>query len=227
MEAHVLDNPLWHMLCHDLADVSYGTALAKRSDPAVFAGTAIADHSDAAFADLAGICSPGETIYLVESSLPPAIPGFESGSPFYMDQLVCQQRTPITTDDIDIIELAPTDAADAGRLIDLAQPGPFFPGLLSRRNFIGVRHRGELIAMAGERIRLPGYGEISGVCTHPDWRGRGYAQLLSHIVALRTWQRGDTPFLHVLPHNGTAYRIYERLNFVRRCVMSGCGYTRQ
>ncbi len=226
MEEHVLDNPVWHMLCHDLAEFTVGTALAKRCDVDLFPAVALANHSDTAFADLANLYKAGEAAGIIEANPPQEIPGFEIISRSPVDQLVCQQRTPVPKIDIEILELTPSDAQDAIQLIELTKPGPFFPGLLTISRFIGIRQEGQLVAMAGERLRLPGFCEITAVCTHPDWRGRGYARLLSSVIADGIWQRGETPFLHVVPDNSSAYQIYNLLHFVRRAEMTVIFFTR-
>lgn len=154
---HVLDNPVWHMLCHDLAAHSIGTALAKRCNPEIFPAFALANHSDATFADLAHLCGPGEGLGILEADPPQEIPGFEVTGNWHFNQLVCQQRTLIPAHNEDIVELSPADSADVLQLIELTQPGPFFPGLLTTNRFVGIRQQGRLIAMAGERFRLPGY----------------------------------------------------------------------
>ena len=226
MEEHVLDNPIWHMLCHDLAEFTVGTALAKRCDPDLIPVVGLANHSDAAFADLATLYKANEGIALLEASPPQGIPGFEINSRSSFDQLVCQQRTPVPKTDIEILELTPSDIQDVIQLIDLTKPGPFFPGLFAMRHFVGIRQEGQLVAVACERIRLPGYCEISAVCTHPDWRGKGYARLLSSVIADGIWERGDTPFLHVVAHNTSAYYVYTLLHFVRRSEMTVIFLTR-
>jgi len=226
MEEHVLDNPSWHMLCHDLAEFTVGTALAKRCDPGLIPVVGLANHSDAAFADLATLYNTGEGIGILEANPPQKIPGFEISSRFSFDQLVCQQRTPVPKNDIDVLELTQSDLQDVIQLIELTKPGPFFPGLFAMRRFVGIRQEGQLVAMAGERIHLPGYCEISAVCTHPDWRGRGYASLLSSVIADGIWERGKTPFLHVLAHNTSAYHVYNLLHFVRRGEMTAIFLTR-
>jgi predicted GNAT family acetyltransferase len=72
--------------------------------------------------------------------------------------------------------------------------------------------------MAGERQRLPGYTEVSAVCTHPDFRGRGYAQILMSTLMLKIIERGETPFLHAREDNAGAIRVYERLGFKTRAI---------
>ncbi len=68
-------------------------------------------------------------------------------------------------------------------------------------------------------MKPDGFTEVSGVCTHPDHRGRGYAGGLMRIVAERILARRETAFLHVYPHNAGAIALYEALGFrLRRTV---------
>ncbi len=82
--------------------------------------------------------------------------------------------------------------------------------------YLGIRHEGRLIAMAGERLRLPGWTEISAVCTDPEHRGRGLATRLVRAVAAGIRDRGDTPFLHAAAENTRAIRLYESIGFTLR-----------
>ena len=105
-------------------------------------------------------------------------------------------------------------------LATLTEPGPFRTNTHEFGGFIGVKQDGALIAMAGQRLRPMGHVEVSGVCTHPDHRGRGHAAALMAIVAQRIQARGDIPFLHSYAANAAANALYERLGYrVRRTLM--------
>ena len=91
----------------------------------------------------------------------------------------------------------------------MTRPGPFRARTHHFGQFWGIRREGQLVAMAGERMRLPGFSEVSGVCTHPDWRGHGFARALSAFVANRIQARGETPFLHAYADNGAAVGLYQ------------------
>ena len=121
--------------------------------------------------------------------------------------------------DLDIIPLGDADAAEMRALAELTQPGPFFARTHEMGEFVGVRENGKLIAMTGERLRVPGFTEISAVCTHPDARGRGLAAKLMRLVAARIVARGEQLFLHVYPHNKGAIAVYEKLGFRHRADM--------
>ena len=111
-------------------------------------------------------------------------------------------------------------------LVALAQPGPFLPRTIEMGNYYGIRQDGKLVAMAGERLHLTGFCEISAVCTHPNFRGRGYAAALTTQVAQGISERGELPFLHVAPDNHPAMRLYQKLGFQLRIEIELCGLQR-
>lgn len=114
------------------------------------------------------------------------------------------------------VPLQPLDEADGPEMLALAsltEPGPFLARTHALGGFVGIRSGDRLVAMAGERLRLPGFTEVSGVCVHPDFRGRSYARLLSQAGAARIGRRGETPFLHAYAGNESAIRLYESLGF--------------
>jgi hypothetical protein len=119
----------------------------------------------------------------------------------------------------EMIPLSDADAAEMRALAELTQPGPFYARTHELGDFVGVRENGKLIAMAGERMRVPGFTEISAVCTHPDARGRGLAAKLMRGVAAKIVARGEQLFLHVYPHNKGAISVYEKLGFRHRATV--------
>ena len=120
----------------------------------------------------------------------------------------------------DMTPLTDADGPEALALATLTQPGPFFRKTHLLGGFVGVKHGGRLVAMAGERLKPEGFTEVSGVCTHPDFRGRGYAGALIGAVAQRILERGQVPFLHVYAHNTAAIVLYETLGFRFRSEMT-------
>ena len=122
-------------------------------------------------------------------------------------------RGVITNPDAEIITLTEKGAPEMLALATLTEPGPFLTRTHTMGHFRGVRIDGRLAAMAGERIRFPGYTEVSGVCTHPDFRGRGLARRLSAAVVAGIEARGDQAFLHAWKTNQAAISLYEGLGF--------------
>jgi hypothetical protein len=132
-------------------------------------------------------------------------------------QLIAEALAPGDSPGFSITPLDDADGPEMLALATLTRPGPFFARTHQLGDFVGVRVGGQLAAMAGERMRIAGFTEVSGVCTHPDHRGRGYAAALTRIVAGNILARGETPFMHVFPDNAGALSVYQALGFrVRR-----------
>lgn len=119
-----------------------------------------------------------------------------------------------------IEDLNLTDVAEMLGLVELTQPGPFLRRTPELGTYLGIRERGQLVAMAGERIRPLGYTEISAVCTHPEYRGRGYASSLVSALIQKITKRDEIPFLHVRTENVGAISVYEKLGFKTRRVIN-------
>jgi predicted GNAT family acetyltransferase len=133
-------------------------------------------------------------------------------------QMVAEAQLPPA--DIAFEPLGDRDAVEMLELATLTEPGPFFARTHELGDFIGIRAGGQLVAMAGERMRLPGFTEVSGVCTRPGFRGRGYAAGLLAAVAARIVARGETPFLHAYADHAATIALYERLGFRVRMTMT-------
>jgi predicted GNAT family acetyltransferase len=134
--------------------------------------------------------------------------------------MVLTSRRDVGEPEADIVTLTDADAPEMLALATLTEPGPFFTRTHTMGHFRGVRIEGRLAAMAGERMRFPGYTEVSGVCTHPDFRGRGLARLLSAAVVTGIQARGDQAFLHSWKSNQAAISLYEGLGFRIRTDMN-------
>lgn len=113
-------------------------------------------------------------------------------------------------------QLGAVDSAEMLELASATRPGPFAARTGQLGVYLGVRHQGRLIAMAGERLQPDGWSEISAVCTNPDYRGRGLARMLMEQVAAGIQERGQRPFLHVVASNTGAIRLYEAMGYVTR-----------
>jgi predicted GNAT family acetyltransferase len=119
----------------------------------------------------------------------------------------------------DVAVMGAADIAGIQELVALTRPGPFAARTTELGRFLGIRVNGRLAAIAGERLRLDGFTEVSAVCTHPKHRRKGYAAMLVSAAARNILARGERPFLHVLPDNAAAIAAYEALGFERRRVM--------
>jgi predicted GNAT family acetyltransferase len=194
-----------------------GRALRMDADFGLFAASR--DLASENLAALTALIPHDGTIGLVEASpfrLPRGTAQVMRGD---VHQMIAPKVVPKTLS-FDVIALGDADAEEMLALAILTEPGPFFRRTHQLGNFIGVRQEGKLVAMAGERLKLAGFTEVSGVCTHPDWRGKGYASGLMEIVARRVLERGETPFLHVYAANSGAIALYESLGFRWRAALT-------
>ncbi|MEG3165234.1 GNAT family N-acetyltransferase [Sphingomonas sp. PB2P19] len=215
---HPLDRAVWTALTTDRADMTIGTARARRIDPSVGLFVAAADRSAQSMADLAALVGPGETVGMIETDAWPLPAGLKSTGVHRLAQMTATM--PVAPPDCaEILPLGDADAAEMLALATLTKPGPFFANTHRLGGYVGVRRGGALVAMAGTRLALPGFVEVSAVCTHPDFRGQGFgATLMRHIVA-RIQTGGDTAFLTSYVSNTRAIALYETLGFrVRREV---------
>lgn len=218
--AHVLDRAILHALMTRQSGFAEGTGKARRFLPDVEPFAACVDDSAEALADLAALV-PEQGIILTLQVDHQTIPdGLTVAREIQGVQMVAVDLKPPGPCP-DLIELGDADAAEMLALAELTKPGPFLPRTHMLGGFVGIRREGQLVAMAGERLKVPGYTEVSGVCTHPDHRGHGYASLLSTIVAGRIRERGETPILHAFASNTAAIRIYEKLGFELRTMVQG------
>ncbi len=221
-----LDRPVWASLETHQAALSTGDDRARRYLPDVnmFAGTR--DDGPAAAASLAALVGPKETVYLLQAA-PITVPrDLTATLQAKAVQMVASGPVPKLSPSWPIVELNDGDVPDMLALTRLTEPGPFLSRTRTMGRFIGIRIDGRLAAMAGERMRLPGFTEVSGVCTHPDYRGRGLARELSAAVAAHIEARHETPFLHAWRDNAPAITLYEQLGFRIRREMNVAVLTR-
>ena len=170
------------------------------------------DDSAAALDALVALVEPREHVYVLqvpEIAIPSALRATKTALGV---QMVATRRIDAAAAD-DVVMLGDADAPDMLALAQLTQPGPFLARTHVMGTFRGIRIDGRLAAMAGERMHMPGWTELSGVCTHPDFRGRGLARRLSAIVCAGIEARGETPFLHAWKNNHPAIALYEQLGF--------------
>lgn len=217
---HPLDRPVWGALTTRQAALALGGAQAVRIDPAYGLFIAAADRSPQSVAALAALLPEEGEVAMVEAEEWPDIPGAIAQPPAAVTQMVARDLKLVEPEGYQIVDLSDFDADEMFALATLTKPGPFFERTHRLGDFVGVKVDGRLVAMAGERLRLPGFTEVSGVCTHPDHRGHGYAAALMSVVASRIQGWGETPFLHVYAHNVGAIRLYEALGYRVRRVMN-------
>jgi ribosomal protein S18 acetylase RimI-like enzyme len=214
VDYELLDYPIWASLTGPHARFAEINGLAARFQPDVSPFTAVAPGAgDRAWADLAALVGPGAQVAVSGQTIV-VPPGWELIGKDAGVQLIDVSAS--AAPDPEAVRLTAADVPEMLDLVGRAKPGPFLPRTIELGNYIGIRREGVLIAMAGERLRLPGWTEISAVCTDPAHRGQGLASRLVLAVADGIRQRGDTPLMHAAARNISAIRLYESLGFVLR-----------
>ncbi len=213
-----LDWPVWASLTH-APHLAEGGDLAKRFRRDVNLFASACDESLASLAALRELVLEGESVFVLQVPAIRVPEGLMAARAAQGVQMLATRPVAPQAGDRAIVELGDADASEMLALAQLTEPGPFLARTHTMGRFIGVRINGRLAAMAGERMRFPGFTEVSGVCTHPDFRGRGLARRLSSIVANVIQQRGEQPFLHAWTNNHAAIALYESLGFELRTAV--------
>jgi len=230
-------DPVWHALNtrHRRLAIAKGDACRYPNDVAPFA--AVAKRTEAALLQLHALLVPGESVWLAGTSYPD-IPELCNEGTLECAQMVLPKELPEKPSAVELERLIATDSAAMVALTDVAFPGFFRSRTYEMGTYYGVRMdtaemdmaqasrrpaavsgppaaaKPPLMAMAGERLCLDGYSEISGVCTHPQHRGKGLAASLIARVARDHREQGVVSFLHVTTTNTNAINLYLRLGFV-------------
>jgi predicted GNAT family acetyltransferase len=215
-----LDRPVWASLTTYHAPLAEGNELARRFVPDVNLFASAVDDTPEALAALAQLVRPHETVFLAQVAEIVVPPGFEVLKVAKGVQMVATRSVSTEPAREDIRVLTDEDAPEMLALATLTEPGPFLTRTHVMGTFRGIRIDGRLAAMAGERMRFPGYTEVSGVCTHPDFRGRGLARSLSAVVTAYILARGEQAFLHAWKSNRAAISLYEGLGFELRAEVN-------
>jgi GNAT superfamily N-acetyltransferase len=214
----LLDNPIWNSLSTSHRNLAKGNGLAKCYPPEIGPLSGLSEQTSAAHEALRAMAGAGgiQVLFLDEPPLT------RSGLTLIRGGLLSQMiyagpralQPPIADPSMRV--LTPSDVPAMMELAKLTEPGPFRNRTHKLGIFFGIFEDGRLVSMAGQRIRVPGFVEVSAVCTHPDARGRGYARTLMSAVMENILSDGDIPFLHSFADNHAAIRVYEALGFTHR-----------
>jgi ribosomal protein S18 acetylase RimI-like enzyme len=206
---HPLDHPIWTALTTRQQTLAEGGALARRYPPAIAPFAAVRDMSAENFASLGALMSPSDIAALFTPDPVIAPDEFKVVRAETGEQMLgTPAESPLPG--IEPVTLGTADVPAMLELTELTKPGPFNARTHELGTFLGIRADGRLVAMAGERMKPAGYTEITAVCVHPDYRGRGYAQFLLGAVGRQILARGEIPFLHVFSRNSSAIALYRR-----------------
>ncbi len=216
--SHILDRPAWNALASTHSAFAEGTPLAKRYAPSIVPFAAMKDETPESIAAISTLPLVGETMALVEARSIPTLPGFETIIDATLVQMLAEKPFE-RIEDPRIEKLGEQDAADMLALASLTKPGPFTLKAQSLGTFWGIRMDGRLVAMGGQRMRQPGFAELSGLCVHPDMQGKGLGKLMLRFVAGEISAGDEAVYLHAYKHNEGAVGLYRSLGFAIRSDM--------
>lgn len=212
---NVLDNPIFHALQTTQHHFSEGNeqVLKFKSSILPFAGANTNDGQ--ALTALLPFMENGETLFIKDQfdQIPSEFQVMGIVNCWQMVYTPGNIQVPITAD---VAALTGEDAASLFQLVDTVQPGFFKPGTSSIGQYFGIRSEGQLVAVAGERFRMPGFTELSAICTLPTHTGKGYAQQLIQVLCEHNLANGQQVLLHVVDSNERAIKVYEKMGFAKR-----------
>ncbi|WP_280460839.1 GNAT family N-acetyltransferase [Nocardia carnea] len=217
-----LDDPVGESLRGQHARLSRWVGSAGSYLPEVASFVAMGnDPDEQAWEDLARLVGRGEIADMFSC---PARPPADWEPVFALDgrQMIGPEQW--SGPGADVVELGADNVPEMLDLIARTQPGPFRTRTHELGTYLGIREQGRLVAMAGERLRPPGWTEVSAVCTAPEARGKGYAAGVIGELVARIVARGERPFLHVVETNTGAIALYERLGFRTRTQVTFRGF---
>jgi GNAT superfamily N-acetyltransferase len=218
---HLLDNPVWHALTGPHAAFALGSGKARHYPRDIVPFSAIVEPTPAAYRDLAVDLPPDAEARLHRLHDEPVPPGWDKIAAYPMLQMVADRIEGDFPDARPVASLAERDCEAMLELMAATNPGRFGPRTPMLGTYLGIRDGDRLVAMAGERIRVPGYVELSAISTDPRARRRGHARHLTSLLMRRAFDRGERPFLHLRSTNTAALSVYTALGFkVRRELVS-------
>lgn len=209
---HPLDNPMYSALStvHSPFAVVNKTARRFPAEVAPFGGV-LPGHED----DVHDLYSAAESAVFV-GVIPPTR-GWEVQKSFEVIQMIHDQSHPVT-EHLQVQILTTDDVPAMLKLTSLVYPNYFRSATAQLGEYCGIYSSSELIAMAGIRMKLPGYEEISAICTHLDHRGKGLGAAVTRFMVHRILQRESIPFLHTESDN-PAQDMYRKLGFETRATL--------
>lgn len=206
---HPLDHPIWTALTTKHHALAEGGAWARRYPTDLTPFADMPEISPNGFAALSAMMLGSEIAVLFTLDPVAAPDEFKIVLAETGEQMIGSPAE-VPAGDVEILTLGTADAPDMVALTTLTKPGPFSLRTHELGTYLGIRVDGQLVAMAGERMKPAEYTEMSAVCVHPSHRGRGYGQILLSAIARQILARGETPFLHLFTSNVSALALYRR-----------------
>lgn len=211
--AHSLDNPVWEALSTVDKQYNAGSNTLKYFPENMSPFVGLQNWDDADLQTLISELPANRSFSIMKVNQPNLPSQFQIIFSLPLFQLVCAKLKPFTNPSHPIQKLESKDIPQMLQLTAKTKPGPFYEKTIDFSNYLGIYSGESLIAMAGERLHFTGFTEVSAICTHPDYLGKGYASSLTSMVSQTIIANGATPFLHVRQDNTRAIDMYKRLGF--------------
>lgn len=214
--SHPLDNPMWEALSSRQSMFNEGDENLKMfpAEMSPFVGMHLWDEKDIAMAKEK---LPKGRIFSFVFHKDIQLPlEFEIMVAIPLYQLVCTTECNCTLANPDSVVVRSLTIEDIPKMLEITamtKPGPFTQRTIEFGDYMGIFCGEQLVAMAGNRMKVPGYSEVSAICTHPDHLGKKYASFLTAQACERIRKEGFTPFLHVKADNQRAIEVYKRMGF--------------
>lgn len=208
-----LDNPVWEALCSKQSHFNLGNQVLKYFPANVAPFVGLQNWTGNDLQELINHL-PAERSFsfmIAKDVTLPASFDITFTTPLY--QLYCPVLMPFANPGISIRRMGNADVPQMLALTETTKPGPFYERTIDFGNYVGIFNNDQLVVMAGERLKVNGYTEVSAICTHPDFLGRGYASFLLSKISEHIVNEGNIPFLHVRQDNSRAIGVYKKLGF--------------
>lgn len=215
---NVLDSPIWSALTNAHSSLALGNGPARRYPADIGPLSALSEQSDAAYNVLRDLAGDGAVVQFLPDPWQPRS-GWSLIREGMMNQMLWTEEVRVQQGLAPTAALRELDDEDSPAMVALArltEPGPFQSRTHTLGRFFGIFESGNLVAMTGQRLHMPGFTEVSAVCTHPEARGRGYSRILIAQVISDILSRNEQPMLHVFSANTSAIRVYRSLGFTLR-----------
>lgn len=209
----LLHNPVFNALDRNERHRAFGSAHAKYFDEAVSPFAGFNCDQETGFSELHKMLPVGRRILFASPEEIDLPKDWKLKAQIKGLQFVYRNDVMPVNPAIEPEPLNESHVTEMVALAALTKPGPFNTRTIEFGHYHGIFEAGRLAAMTGQRLHIDNFTEVSAVCTHPDFTGKGYAAALLlhqlHIIL----SHNQLPFLHVRADNKRAIEIYERLGF--------------
>lgn len=213
---HILDNPAWHALRSGNKHLAQGTKTISYFTPDISPFAALPETTPQNLELLYDTVPFSDPVILISTEklridnpwrLLHRMEGYQM---VFTKPVQTKVGPPIS------ITLTEAHVPQMLALTQLTKPGPFVSRTIEFGHYEGIFDGDQLVAMAGQRLHAEEFVEISAVCTHPDYLGKGYARHLIQQQIRHIQAASGIPFLHVRSDNKRAMSVYETMGFETR-----------